>query len=145
MPKTEALHFSRVPVRMGLPSDWPNPIKPELFSGKHQAQLGKAVGITQFGVNQVTLEPGSISALRHWHEVEDELVYVISGELTLVDENGAHRLQAGWVAGFPAGVANAHHLVNDSDGPATYLAIGSRRPREETVHYPDDDLGPVRK
>jgi uncharacterized cupin superfamily protein len=131
MPDTRACHASQVPVATGLPAGLPNPIKADLFAGKHEAQLGKAVGVTQFGVNQVTLEPGSISALRHWHEAEDELVYVLSGELTLVDENGEHPLGPGMVVGFPAGVPNAHHLINNSAGVSTYLCIGSRRPRED--------------
>ena len=141
--ETKLLHVSCVATSTGVP--FANPIEPERFAGKHEARLGKAVGMTQLGVNQVTLEPGAISALRHWHEGEDELVYVLSGQLTLVDENGAHPLEAGSFAGFPAGVANAHHLVNDSGAPATYLAIGSRRPGQDVVHYPDDELGPIRK
>lgn len=142
MRETRAMHRSSVPVVTGLPAHWENPIKPELFSGKHEAQLGKSVGVTQFGVNHVTLEPGSISALRHWHESEDELVYILSGVLTLVDDNGEYPLHEGCVAGFPAGVPNAHHLINKSDRPATYLAVGSRRPGGDTILYPDDGIGP---
>jgi uncharacterized cupin superfamily protein len=145
MATTKLVHESDLPVQTGLPSSWPDPIKGELFAGKHQVQLGKSLGITQFGVNAITLEPGSISALRHWHEVEDELVYVLSGELTLIDENGEHPLGAGAVAGFPAGAANGHHLVNRSASPAKFIVVGSRRTGEETVHYPDDDLGPIRR
>ena len=63
--------FVDVPVTTGPPAAWTNPVKPELFAGKHEARLAKAVDITQFGVNYVTLEPGSISALRHWHEAEE--------------------------------------------------------------------------
>jgi uncharacterized cupin superfamily protein len=145
MLQTQVRHISQVRVATGLPASLPNPIKPELFAGKHEAQVGKAVGMTHFGVNHVTLEPGSISALRHWHEAEEELVYVLSGELTLVDENGEHPLGPGCVAGFPAGVANAHHLVNHSAEVATYIVIGSRRRSEDVVHYPDDGIGPVRR
>jgi uncharacterized cupin superfamily protein len=64
MLETKVRHASQVPVATGLPADWPNPIKPERFCGKHEAQLGKAVGMTQLGVNHVTLEPGSL-AWRH--------------------------------------------------------------------------------
>jgi len=144
MTETRLLHVSQVPISIGLPKVWANPIKPELFAGKAEGRLGKLVGVTQFGVNHVTLEPGSISALRHWHELEDEFVYVLTGRLTLVDENGKHVMEAGSFAGFPAGVSNGHHLVNETMEPASFLAIGSRRPGEETVHYPDDDLGPIR-
>ena len=120
-------------------------IHPEWFLGKHEKQLGKGVGLTQFGVNHVTLEPGARSALRHWHDAEDEFVLVLSGELSLIDDNGEHRLSAGAFAGFPAGQANAHHLANHSEAPAIYLAIGSRKPGEETICYPDDPIGPIRK
>jgi uncharacterized cupin superfamily protein len=99
--------------------------------------------MTQFGVNLVELGPGSYSSLRHWHEREDEFVYVVSGELVLIDNSGEHRLATGTFAGFPAGEANAHHLVNRSDQPASYLVVGSRAQGKDTVHYPDDDLGPI--
>jgi uncharacterized cupin superfamily protein len=120
-------------------------IKAGQFAGFHERQVGKAAGMTQFGVNHVTLEPGSISSLRHWHEAEDEFVLVLSGRLILVDDNGEHDLAEGDFAGFPAGIANGHHLCNRSDAPASFLAVGSRKPGEDTVHYPDDNLGPIRR
>jgi len=79
------------------------------------------------------------SALRHWHEEEDEFVYLLDGELTLIEDDGETILRPGDAAGFKAGTANAHHLVNLSDQPATYLEIGTRAPHER-AHYPDDDL-----
>jgi uncharacterized cupin superfamily protein len=118
-------------------------IKPELFAGRHEAKLAKAVGLTQFGVNHLTLEPGSHSSLRHWHEGEDEFVYVLSGEIILIDDDGEHRLTAGDYAGFPAAVANAHHLANRSGAPATALVVGTRKRGLETLHYPDDPLGVI--
>jgi uncharacterized cupin superfamily protein len=137
--------LSDVPVTTGLPDSWSDRIKPELFAGKHEARLAHAVDITQFGVNHVTLEPGSISALRHWHEAEDEFVYVLSGTLTLIDDNGEHTMERGSFAGFPAGCANAHHLVNRSNASAIFIVVGSRKPGEERIHYPDDAIGPIRK
>ena len=143
--ETKLRHVSQIPVATGLPKSFASPIKAERFAGKHEAQLAKAVGITQFGVNLVSLEPGAMSSLRHWHEAEDELVYVLEGELTLVDENGEHAMTAGAVAGFPAGSPNAHHLMNKSATRATLLVVGSRRRGLDTVHYPDDALGPIRR
>jgi uncharacterized cupin superfamily protein len=128
--------FAELPVGVG---------EGELFRGRHERRLAKAVGLTQFGVNHVTLAPGSRTASRHWHEAEDEFVYVLEGRLTLDDENGRHQLSPGSVVGFPAGVPNAHHVLNESDGSAVIIVVGSRRPGEETIHYPDDDFGPVRK
>lgn len=140
---TKLLHISAVPVSSGLAPGIKNPIHPEWFAGFHEAQLGKRVGMRQFGVNQVTLDPGAASSLRHWHEEEDEFVYVLSGTLTLVDENGEHAMPAGSFAGFPAGAANAHHLRNMSDAPAVFLAVGTRKAGRETLHYPDDRAEPI--
>jgi uncharacterized cupin superfamily protein len=147
--ETKLLHVGSIAISSGLPKSLVDPIKPELFAGNHEGRLGKLVGMTQFGVNHVTLDPGAASSLRHWHEAEDEFVYVLAGKLTLIDENGEHELEAGSFVGFPAGEPNAHHLVNASDAPAVFLAVGSRRPGEETIHYPDDRpnmrTGPIRK
>jgi uncharacterized cupin superfamily protein len=138
-------HISEITMTSGLPESWENPISPELFAGTHEGRLGLAVGLSQFGVNLVVLDPGSISSLRHWHEAEDEFVYVLSGELTLVDNDGEHALRVGSYAGFQAGSPNAHHLVNKSSASASFLALGSRRPGVDTCHYPDNDIGPIRR
>ncbi len=141
--RTRLGRLSQTAASKGMRADVADPIKPELFAGKSEAQLAKRVGLTQFGVNHLVLEPGSISALRHWHEAEDEFVYVLAGALVLVDDNGEHELAAGDYVGFPAGVANAHHLANRSDAPASFLAVGARHRGREAIHYPDDRLGTV--
>jgi uncharacterized cupin superfamily protein len=79
-------------------------------------------------VNYTTLEPGAQSALRHWHEGEDEFIYVLEGRLTLIDGDGEHVLVPGSFCGFPAGDSNAHHVMNAGDTPAAFLEVGSRRP-----------------
>ena len=132
--------LSETPVSSGAP-DWA--LRRELFAGRHEAQLAKRVGVSQFGVNHMILEPGAMSSLRHWHEGEDEFVFVLSGELVLIDEVGEHRLVAGDYAGFPAGAASGHHLANRSQAPAAFLAAGTRLRGTETIHYPDDALGTV--
>ncbi|MEL7316958.1 MAG: cupin domain-containing protein [Cyanobacteria bacterium J06559_3] len=110
--------------------------------GRIKQRVGDAAGLKNFGVNWVTLEPGSASALRHWHEQQDEFVYVVAGELTLVTNEGECVLTAGMMAGFPAGDANGHHLINHSEQPVTYLEVGDRT-FPDKVHYPDDDLQAV--
>jgi len=111
----------------------------KLVAGCARKRLGHAADLDQFDVNLATLEPGSASALRHWHELEDELVYVLDGELVLIEDEGETVMRSGDAAAFKAGVANGHHLVNRSRRKAVYLEIGSRRPGE-TVHYVDVDL-----
>ena len=113
--------------------------------GFSEARLAKLAGLTQFGVNHVVLEQGAQTALRHWHEAEDEFAYILSGNPTLIDEHGPHDLAAGDFVGFPAGEANGHHIVNHARVPAVLLVVGSRRPGQEAIHYPDADFGPIRK
>lgn len=103
-------------------------------------KLGDAAGLTQFGVNRLELDPGSWSAQRHWHTAEDEFVWVVEGEVVLIDDGGETVLKAGDCAGFPAGDGNGHHLVNRSNRRAVVLEVGSRRPDEDGVDYPDIDL-----
>jgi uncharacterized cupin superfamily protein len=111
----------------------------EIARGRFRKQLGDAGGLDQFGVNLCRLEPGSASAQRHWHETEDELVYVLGGEVVLVEDEGETMLKAGDAATFKAGAANGHHLVNRSDRDALVLEIGSRN-LNDRGHYPDIDL-----
>jgi uncharacterized cupin superfamily protein len=119
-------------------SGYPAPFQKAVM-GRERIALGNLAGLTQFGVNFTRLKPGAASALRHWHEAEDEFVYVLEGDLTLIEEDGEKLLRAGEAAGFKAGAANGHHLVNKSNRDAIYLEIGTRAERER-AHYPDDDL-----
>ena len=114
-----------------------------LSLGARSGRLGNVFDLTQFGVNLTTLAPGSWSAHRHWHENEDEFVFVVEGEITLIDDAGEHLLKPGMCAGFKAGVANGHHLVNNTKTPVTYLEFGTRAPREQ-AHYSDVDMLYVR-
>lgn len=95
-----------------------------------------AGGITQYGVYVETLPPGSRSSERHWHEREDELLLVLAGEVTVIEDDGPHQLHTGDAACWPAGVANAHTVVNRSDAPCTYVIMGTRL-THDVCHYPD--------
>ena len=133
MPKID---LDRVPVKTG--SIYPAPFKAMADARARQA-LGDAGGLTQFGVSLTRLPPGAATAQRHWHEAEDELVFVVSGELVLIEEGGETPLRAGEAAAFKAGHADGHHLVNRSADDAVLLEIGTRAD-EERGHYPDIDL-----
>jgi uncharacterized cupin superfamily protein len=109
------------------------------FATREKRVLGVPLGLTNFGVNLVRMPPGAESALRHWHTLEDEFVMVIEGELTLVTGAGETILGPGMAAGFPAGKADGHCLVNRSGQDAVYLEVGDRRAGDE-VAYPDVDL-----
>jgi uncharacterized cupin superfamily protein len=117
---------------------YPEPYRGNVV-GRSKCVLGDAFGLTRYGVNLVELTPGTWSSQRHWHTHEDEFIFVVSGELTLVTDAGEQILTPGMVAGFPAGDSDGHHLINKSDETATYLEIGDRNPKDE-VYYPDIDL-----
>jgi uncharacterized cupin superfamily protein len=119
-------------------SGYPEPFRSRM-GDRAKRKLGDACGLTKFGVNLVTLGPGGQSALRHWHTLEDEFVYVLAGEVVLVTNSGEQVLRAGMCAGYPAGSRDAHHFVNRSGAPATYLEVGNRA-AGDNAFYPDDDL-----
>lgn len=123
-------------------SGYPEPFRSRM-GDRVKRRLGEFFGLSQFGVNLVALGPGGQSALRHWHTHEDEFVYVLAGEVILVTDAGEQILNAGMCAGYKAGVANGHHLLNRSSQPAQYLEVGSRDDADLAA-YPDDDLLLVR-
>ncbi len=96
-------------------------------------RLGEAGGLTDFGVNLMRLPPGNWSSQRHWHSHEDEFVYVIQGELTLVEDAGETVLRAGECAAFPKNSGDGHHLINKSDAMSLYIEIGSRQAADVTI------------
>ena len=133
MPTIDVAHLPR---RKG--SDYPPPFAAVACARSRQA-LGNAGGLTDFGVNLTQLPPGAWSSQRHWHSDEDELVYVLSGELVLVTDAGEQLLVAQDCAAFPKHLADGHHLINRGAEMAVYLEIGSRS-KNDCCHYPDIDL-----
>ncbi|MFN0316456.1 MAG: cupin domain-containing protein [Burkholderiales bacterium] len=119
-------------------SNYPDAFKPRV-AGRIKRKLGDALGLKNFGVNLTTIKPGAASALRHWHLKQDEFIYILEGELMLVTDAGEQLLTVGMVAGFAAGRADGHHLVNRSDRDAVYLEVGDRSAGDGAT-YPDDDL-----
>ena len=131
-----ALDPETVEVRTGSP--YPDEFK-EGVEGREKRRLGDALGLTTFGVNKVRLAPGVMSAQRHSHSHEDEFVYILEGELTLVTDGGEQVLGPGMAAGFPAGSGDGHCLINRTDKDAFYLEAGGRDPQDD-VDYPDIDM-----
>jgi uncharacterized cupin superfamily protein len=134
MPKID---ISTITPRKG--SGYPAPFH-EKAAGRFKRALGDAAGLTDFGINLVTLPPRNWSSQRHWHSHEDEFVYVLSGELTLITDAGEEVMKAGDCAGFPKGAADGHHLVNRSTADAVYLEVGTRAEGADVCTYPDIDL-----
>jgi uncharacterized cupin superfamily protein len=120
-------------------SGYPTDAMKAVVEGRAKRMLGDALGLTTFGVNLTTLAPGAASALRHWHLRQDEFVFVLEGELTLVTDGGEQTLGPGACAGFAGGVPNGHQLVNRTSKPATFLEVGDRLPGDG-AEYPDHDL-----
>jgi uncharacterized cupin superfamily protein len=131
-----ALGATDLPARTG--SEYPPPHDAPC-QARSRRRLGDAFGLTQFGVNLLELPPGAWSSQRHWHERQDELIYVLDGEITLVTDEGETLLTPGMTAGFRAGSGNGHHLVNRSAAIARVLEVGTRT-ADEVSHYPDIDM-----
>lgn len=119
-------------------SSYPAPFDAQVGARVRQ-RLGEAGGLTQFGVNLCRLAPGAWSAQRHWHSAEDEFMYIVSGEVVLITDEGEELLRAGDCVAFPAGTPNGHHLVNRSAGTAVCLEVGSRCANDR-VTYSDIDM-----
>ncbi len=135
MSKT-AMHIDDVPARTGTGYPSPHDVP---CRQRSRRRLADAVGLTQFGFNLLALPPGAWSSQRHWHERQDECVFVLEGEVTLVTDEGETILRPGMFAGFRAGQPNGHHLVNRTNSVVRVLELGTRT-AEETAHYVDIDM-----
>jgi uncharacterized cupin superfamily protein len=127
MPKIDV---ASVPVRSG--SGYPSPFDAPC-AGRTRRRLGDAGRLRDFGVNLMTLPPGGWSSQRHWHSHEDEFVYLLEGEVVLIEDGGETMLRAGDCAAFPKGSGDGHHMVNRSSAMAVYLEVGSRKPEDVTT------------
>jgi uncharacterized cupin superfamily protein len=116
---------------------YPEPFR-QLVLARVRKRLGDAAGLSQLGINLTTLKPTPASSQRHWHAAEDEFVYMLAGEVVLCEDDGAVVMRPRDAAGFKAGVANGHCLINRSDRDGVYLEVGTRAARER-AEYPDID------
>jgi uncharacterized cupin superfamily protein len=128
------------PARTG--SRYPSPHN-SVCEARTKFILGDQFDLTQFGVNLAVIEPGAWSAQRHWHETEDEFIYMLEGELVLADDSGEHVLTPGMCAGFKANNGNGHCLKNVTDKRAVYLEIGTRSDADKVI-YSDIDMMAVK-
>jgi len=135
-----AIRAADVPPR-AFRTNYPEPFASRM-AGRDKRPLGDLFGLANFGVNITRLEPGGSSSIRHGHTKQDEFVYILEGEPTLVTNAGRTALKPGMCAGFKGGSGDAHHLVNETDQDVVYLEIGDRTDGD-AVTYPDDDLAVV--
>jgi uncharacterized cupin superfamily protein len=137
MPK---IPIDKIPIDTS--TGYPPPFN-KAVEGRTRKRLARAAGLTHFGVNICTLKPGAASSQRHWHEGEDELVYVLEGEVVLREDGGDIVLKPGDAAAWKAGVANGHCLINRADRDAVFIEVGTRA-SSERAHYSDIDMMVVR-
>ena len=118
MPKVDLASIERTST-----TGYPPPFNKDV-AGRHYRRLAPAHGLTDFGVSEVTLDPGAWSSQRHWHYGEDEFLVMIEGQAVLVEDDGRTVLCAGDLAAWPKGAANGHHLINESGAPCRFIVIG---------------------
>ena len=138
MSKLKAPAFDPKDLPEQSTTGYPEPYKSRV-AGRHRRRLGDAADLKNFGVNLTRLDPGAESSMRHWHAKQDEFIYVLEGEVTLLTNAGRQRLSPGMAAGFPAGKPDGHQLLNETDKPVLYLEIGDRTP-EDGANYSDVDM-----
>jgi uncharacterized cupin superfamily protein len=132
-----AVEAAAAPLR-AKPSNYPEPFFSRM-NRREKRPLGDLFGLATFGVNLTRIKPGGESALRHAHSRQDEFVYILEGEATLVTDAGETVLRPGQCAGFKAGTGDGHHLLNRTTSDVVYLEIGDRTAGDEGS-YPDDDI-----
>ena len=116
---------------------YPEPFDREV-NGRWVRRLSPASGLMAFGASHVVLKPGAWSAQRHWHDTEDELLVMLSGEAVLVEDEGRTVLHAGDICAWPMDVPNGHHLRNESDEDCSFVVVsGGKR---TTGGYSDIDM-----
>jgi uncharacterized cupin superfamily protein len=138
MPKID---IDKIPIDTS--TGYPPPYN-KAVEGRSRKRLARAAGLSQFGVNVCTLKPGAASSQRHWHDNEDELVYVLSGEVVLREDEGEIVLKPGDAAAWKAGIANGHCIINRSSRDAVFIEVGSRAPTER-AQYSEIDMVFVRE
>jgi uncharacterized cupin superfamily protein len=129
-------------IQLDTSTGYPSPFS-KAVEGRARKRLARAAGLTHFGVNICTLKPGAASSQRHWHEKEDELVYVLEGEVVLREDDGETILKPGDAAAWKAGVPNGHCLINRSNRDAVFIEVGTRA-ASERAHYSEIDMMVVR-
>lgn len=116
---------------------YPAPFNAEV-EGRWKRRVALAAGLTELGASRVVLKPGAWSSQRHWHDGEDELLVMLSGEAVLIEDQGRTVLKAGDICVWPKGVANGHHLINESDADCTFVAVSAGA--DAGGHYSDIDM-----
>lgn len=129
-------------IAIDTATGYPPPFN-KVVEGRSRKRLAREAGLTHFGVNICTLKPGAASSQRHWHENEDELVYVLEGEVVLREDEGETVLKPGDAAAWKAGVPNGHTIINRSNRDAVFIEVGTRAPSER-AHYSEIDMMVVR-
>ena len=117
---------------------YPEPFA-EAVAGRWYRRLGPPSGLSRMGASHVVLKPGAWSSQRHWHDEEDELLVMLAGEAVLIEDGGRTVLHPGDICAWPAGVADGHHLVNESDSDCSFLAISAGNP-DGSGGYSDIDM-----
>jgi len=133
MPKLKLAEINQTNVT-GYPPPFNEPVKDRWYR-----RLAPPSGLTHIGVSHVTLKSGAWSSQRHWHEGEDEMVIILSGEAVLVEDDAETIMRAGDIAAFPAGEQNGHHLQNRTDADCVFVAMAAGD-RSAGGSYSDIDM-----
>ncbi|MCK5149004.1 cupin domain-containing protein [bacterium] len=101
-------------------------------------KLSKIAGSTQLEFDIRELKPNTFSFPYHFHHFVEEIVVILSGEMTLRDNEGKRKLEQGDIVFFEKGKEGAHQFYNDSAENCTYLDIKTEV-GFDVCEYPDSN------
>lgn len=97
--------------------------------------------VSKCTANFVEVEPGKYAYGYHYHEENEEVFYIISGEASVKTEKGDIRLKAGDAICFPADINGSHVISNPSKTEKLiYLDFGTAN-KPDVVHFTGTDMG----
>jgi uncharacterized cupin superfamily protein len=103
-----------------------------------RAYVGQQAGAERLGASVWDLPPGQAAYPYHFHQIYEELLFVLAGRPSLRTPDGWRDLVPGETVAFPIGERGAHQLVNGTDEPVRLLVV-SPSGLPEILVYPDSD------
>ncbi len=99
--------------------------------------------VSKCSANFVEVEPGKYAYGYHYHEENEEVFYIISGEAAVKTEKGEIRLKQGDAICFPANISGSHVISNPSKTEKLiYLDVGTAN-KPDIVHFTGTGTGMV--
>lgn len=121
-------------VRESLPFSYPTCERKETFTvGRDLTEAGT---LSRIGMYLDRLAPGKRSSWPHAHKIEDELLYVVEGQVKVWVNGEVLSARSGDFIGFKSGKGDVHTIINDSAADAFLFVLGERhQDYQDHIYY----------